>query len=193
MDGGPSSGHDAPVQPADPDLRIEALTDETLPDACPELARLLIDCVTAGASLGFMAPLAMPEAVAYWRSLAAPIAADAVRLLAVRTAGDGALVGTGQLWFQQKPNGRHRAEVSKVMVAPAVRRSGIATRLMTAIEEAARDAGVTLLHLDTSEGSGGARGFYESLGWTYAGGIPGYALDPDGTPAANAIFFRRLG
>ena len=51
---------------------------------------------------------------------------------------------------------------------------------------------VRLLFLDTSEGPGGARDFYESLGYTYAGGIPDYALDPDGRPAKNAIFYKRI-
>ena len=63
---------------------------------------------------------------------------------------------------------------------------------MSEVESRARASGVRLLYLDTSEGPGGAREFYENLGYTYAGGIPGYALDPDGSPAKNAIYFKEL-
>jgi hypothetical protein len=40
---------------------------------------------------------------------------------------------------------------------------------------------------------GGAQRFYETLACTYAGGIPGYALDPDGRPAKNAACYKVLG
>ena len=78
------------------------------------------------------------------------------------------------------------------MVRPTHRRRGIAAALMTQVEAAARDRWVRLLFLDTSEGRGGAVQFYETLGYTYVGGIPGYALDPDGTPAKNAIYYKTL-
>ena len=42
------------------------------------------------------------------------------------------------------------------------------------------------------QGTGGAGHFYESLGYTYAGGIPDYALDPDGRPMKNAIYYKIL-
>jgi GNAT superfamily N-acetyltransferase len=176
------------VQPV---IRIDAATARSLEEACPVLARLLVDCVHGGASLGFLAPLRTEEAAAYWEGLAASVADGTIRLLLARDGSDE-VVGTGLLRFEQRPNGRHRAEVSKVMVAPGARGRGVATALMEALEREARAFGIVLLHLDTSEGPGGARGFYEELGWAYVGGIPGYALDPDGTPADNAIFYRRL-
>ena len=37
-----------------------------------------------------------------------------------------------------------------------------------------------------------ARALYESLGDTYAGGIPDYALDPDGCPEKNVIYYKKL-
>jgi len=82
--------------------------------------------------------------------------------------------------------------VQKVMVSPSERRRGIASLLVSDLERRARDRGVRLLVLDTSEGRGGARAFYDALGYTYVGGIPGYALDPDGAPASNAIYFKEL-
>src|SRR5690606_27297347 len=94
--------------------------------------------------------------------------------------------------FETKPNGRHRAEVQKVMVLPSHRRRGIAARLMTEIERRARERGVWLLFLDTSDSHAGAREFYEALDYVYVGGIPGYALDPRGVPERNAIFYKTL-
>jgi len=49
-----------------------------------------------------------------------------------------------------------------------------------------------LLFLDTSEGYGGARAVYDALCDVSVGGIPEYALDPDGTPAKNEIYYKML-
>ena len=61
---------------------------------------------------------------------------------------------------------------------------------MRAAEDAARAAGKTLLVLDTA--SAEAERLYERCGWTRVGVIPGYALDPDGTPCDTTYFYRRL-
>jgi acetyltransferase len=78
------------------------------------------------------------------------------------------------------------------MVVRSHRRRGIAAQILTELEHIARARGTRLLFLDTSEGAGGSHAFYETLGYTYAGGIPDYALDPDGRPAKNAIYFKQL-
>jgi acetyltransferase len=158
-----------------------------------ELIALLTACVHTGASIGFLAPLAESDASAYWQKVFGDLSAGHKSLLVARESAGGPIVGSAQIAFESRANGRHRAEVQKVMVLPSHRRRGIAAQLMAAIEELAqRRQGVTLLFLDTSDGHGGARGFYESIGYTYVGGIPGYALDPDGTPAKNAIYFKTL-
>ena len=172
------------------DIRIEFLPASALPHAVVELAVLLQSCVHHGASIGFLAPLLPADAAAYWLDLTSQMESSA-RLVLVARSHDR-IVGSAQLAFESRPNGRHRAEVCKVMVSPDHRRRGIAARLMRELERHARERGIRLLVLDTSEGPGGARGFYATLGYTYAGGIPGYALDPDGRPAANAIFYKRL-
>ena len=48
--------------------------------------------------------------------------------------------------------------------------------------------GTQLMH--TSEDA--AEHLYRQLGWTPAGTIPGYALDPDGTPHDAVIFYKAL-
>jgi acetyltransferase len=64
--------------------------------------------------------------------------------------------------------------------------------LMDALEATARQRGVRLLFLDTSDSHAGARAFYDALRYVYVGGIPGYALDPHGTPEPNAIYYKTL-
>jgi ribosomal protein S18 acetylase RimI-like enzyme len=63
---------------------------------------------------------------------------------------------------------------------------------MRALEASAQVHGRSLLFLDTSVGASGAAKLYEQLGYTQCGGIPDYAMDPDGTLKANAIFFKKL-
>lgn len=162
------------------------------PADLPELESLLAECVDGGASMGFLAPLAAAEARAFWQEIVADMR-DGQRILFVaRETAGGRIVGSAQLSLRTRPNGRHRAEVQKVMVRQSERRRGLATRLMTQVEAAAQERGIRLLVLDTSEGPGGARELYERLGYVYAGGIPDWALDPDGTPAQNAIFYKNL-
>lgn len=156
------------------------------------LLSLLTECVAGGASIGFLAPLARAEAEAYWAKVEGDVRGGGKVLLVAREAGLGAIVGSAQLALESRANGRHRAEVQKVMVRPAARRRGIATRLMEAVEAEARTRRVMLLFLDTSDSHAGARPLYEALRYVYVGGIPGYALDPQGTPEANAIYYKTL-
>ncbi|HEY1108192.1 MAG TPA: GNAT family N-acetyltransferase [Opitutaceae bacterium] len=157
-----------------------------------QLISLLTECVAGGASIGFLAPLARSEAEAYWAKVEGDVRGGGKVLLVAREAESGTILGSAQLGLEARANGRHRAEVQKVMVRPSARRRGIATRLMEAIETEARTRRVTLLFLDTSDSHAGARPLYEALRYVYVGGIPGYALDPHGTPEANAIYYKTL-
>jgi len=86
------------------------------------------------------------------------------------------------------PNQPHRAEVAKLLVHPRCRRAGLGTRMMRAVEDAARDSGYTLLTLDAKRGDAADR-LYRRIGWTPVGTIPGFALDPDGTTPHDAVIF----
>lgn len=170
-------------------VTIDAITDLTGVGA--ELATVLQTCVNGGAAVGFLAPLAHETAVDFWSSLVPELEAGS-RVVLVARDDAGRIVGTGQLRFSAFQTGWHRAEIAKVMVLPSHRGRGIASRLMRALETVAQQHQVWLVYLDTSEGPGGARGFYENLGYVYAGGIPDFARDPDGSLARNAIYYRVL-
>jgi len=174
------------------EIVIECLSASAFAAAQDELVKLLQACVHGGASLGFLAPLLDSEAIDYWRALGPQLQSGRRTVLVAREGIEGRIVGSGQLAFESKSNGRHRAEVCKVIVLPSHRRRGIAARIMSELERLARERSIRLLFLDTSEGPGGACEFYETLGYTYAGGIPDWALDPDGRPAKNAIYFKVL-
>ncbi len=156
-----------------------------------QLAALLCACVRGGASIGFLADIAAAEATEYWDGVLRAVAAGAKLLLVARDEA-GAVVGSVQVAWESRRNGGHRAEVQKLMVLPAWRGRDLGSRLMETAETRARERAVRILFLDTSEGAGGAKAFYEKLGYTHVGGIPGYALDPDGTPTRNAVFYKEL-
>jgi ribosomal protein S18 acetylase RimI-like enzyme len=87
-------------------------------------------------------------------------------------------------------NQPHRADIAKLLVSPRARRGGIGQKLMTAIEQAARDERRTVLVLDTA--SSDAERLYERLGWQRVGVIPEYALMPDGELCATTFFYKHL-
>jgi GNAT superfamily N-acetyltransferase len=154
----------------------------------PGLADLLVDCVHAGASVSFMAPLAHASAEAFWAGVA-----DGVRrgdrVLIVALDGD-TVVGTVQLILAQPENQPHRADLAKMLVHPSLRRRGIGAALMEAAHASARQAGKTLLVLDTA--SAEAERLYERAGWIRVGVVPDYALLPDGRPCDTVFYYRRL-
>jgi ribosomal protein S18 acetylase RimI-like enzyme len=138
------------------------------------LAAILVACVGEGASVGFVAPLAIEAARAYWaEKVAPPLAAGSRIVLAARLGGD--LIGTAQLDLDSMPSKRHHAEAAKVLVDPRFRRRGIARALMADIERRASQAGRWLITLDTAGDA--AETLYRSLGYESAGVIPLYARD----------------
>ena len=155
-----------------------------------QLSALLIDCVDGGASVSFMHPLTADRADAFWRRVAAGVAAGERALLVAEDA-QGTIVGTVQLLFDLPENQPHRADVAKMLVHRRARRQGLAERLMRAAEDTARASGKTLLVLDTVTG-GDAERLYARLGWQRVGSIPDYALFPRGGTCATTYFYRAL-
>lgn len=148
-----------------------------------DLAALLVDAVEGGASVGFLAGVALEEAAAFWRSSLAH------RTWVARV--DGRLAGCVQLVPATLPNGAHRAEVAKLLVHRAFRGQGVATALMAHVEQEALAQGRWLLMLDTETGSPAER-LYLRLGWQRLGVVQDHAVQPGGSLAPTTFLVKRL-
>ncbi|MBT3150407.1 GNAT family N-acetyltransferase [Streptomyces sp. CHD11] len=160
-------------------------------EAGEELVELLTDTVDSGASVGFLGPLDLMEADAWWRERCTAVAAGRLTVW-VAYEQPGRMLGTVSLAFPDKPNSTHRAELVKLMVHRAARGRGLGRRLLAVAEEEAAARGITLLHLDTETGSP-AEHLYRSSGWTAVGAVPDYAADPAGVLRPTTIYYKRLG
>ncbi|HSF31852.1 MAG TPA: GNAT family N-acetyltransferase [Candidatus Tectomicrobia bacterium] len=155
----------------------------------PQLIVLLQDAVDSGASVGFLAPLSDIDAYHYWMKAFEQLSEKSrIMLVAVH---EGTVVGSAQLELALQQNAQHRAEVQKLLVLRSWRRQGIGLALMTAIEQAARQGGRSLLVLDTRLGDA-AEQLYTRMGYTRVGVIPRFALSSSGLLDATVVFCREL-
>jgi len=153
--------------------RPDAGNPQAVEDDVQMLGDVLHATVHAGAGVSFFAPFSIDQAGAFWREKVLPaVRAGTRRVLVARS--DTRIVGTVQLDLAVPPNQRHRAEVTKMLVHPTMRRRGIARALMQALEPIALSEQRTLLTLDTVTGSP-AEPLYLSLGYIPVGVIPNYA------------------
>jgi GNAT superfamily N-acetyltransferase len=152
------------------------------------LSEVLIDCVTGGASVGFMWPMTPAKARAFWTKVAAGVSRGE-RILFVAEDADG-IVGTVQVVIDLPENQPHRGDVSKMLVHRRARCKGVGAALLVAAEAAALEAGKTVLVLDTASDS--AERLYSRQGWQLCGQIPKYALMPDGAFCATTVFYKLL-
>lgn len=161
------------------------------PGLAAGLAQVLLDCVEGGASVSFMWPLPQPQALAFWQAVLDSARRGERIVLVAEDTASGRLVGTVQVVFAAADNQPHRADVAKMLVHRCARRRGLGAALLRAAEGAARDAGRTLLVLDTVTG-GDAERLYTRLGWRRVGVIPGYAMWPNGELCDTTYFYKSL-
>ena len=171
------------------ELSISSVSPTEEAAVLSDLGYLLRDTVDSGASVGFLPPLSAVDAQEYWQSVFQEVAQGSCLLLVARAGGQ--VVGSVQLALATKANAQHRAEVQKLFVLTSQRRQGIGGALMHAVEQAAREAGRTLLVLDTRQGDNAER-LYRALGYREAGVIPAYALSANGTLDGTVIFYKTL-
>ena len=155
----------------------------------PQLVTLLQANVDDGASIGFLPPLSVGEAGAYWQGVEEAVRGP-YRILLVAQQ-DERVVGSVQLDLVAKPNSAHRAEVMKLMVHPTQRRQGTARALMLALEAQARAANRTTLVLDTRQGDPSEQ-LYRSLGYTCIGVIPQYCISANGNLDGSAFYYKLI-
>ena len=178
------------MTPAEPKLTVRRLNGPEALAAVEGLAEVLVDCVEGGASVSFMLPLSREKAVGFWREVAEAVVRGE-RALVVAEDEDRRIVGTVQLIMSLPENQPHRGDVAKMLVHRRARRQGVAARLLTALEEAARTERRTVLVLDTVTG-GDAERVYRRAGWQRVGMVPKYALMPEGGFCATTFFYKHL-
>ena len=169
--------------------QVERVEPQDTADVLPALTDILLDCVEGGASVSFMSPLSRDKAQAFWRGVLDSMARGE-RIVLVARDDEGRLSGTVQVIVAQPENQPHRGDVAKMLVHRRARRQGLGEALMRAAETAARQAGKTLLVLDTA--SDAAERLYARAGWVECGRIPAYALLPTGEPCATTYFYKQL-
>lgn len=109
-----------------------------------------------------------------------PTAADMAVFLVARDAA-GAPVGCGGIrMLGDRTPGIPSAELKRMYVVPAARGTGVATALLRALEDAARDLGVVDLVLETGSEQPDAMRFYRREGWAEIPRFGAYA-DSEGS------------
>jgi acetyltransferase len=169
--------------------QLRRVTGESFAHYRHGLVALLLDAVHRGASVGFMADLSADEAYPWWEGVKTDVEHGKVLLWVV--VQEEQVLATVQLALCQKANGLNRAEVQKLLVLHHARRRGLASQLMSAVEQAAQQHNRGLLFLDTLAGSP-AEDFYRALGYQLSGKLPDYACNPDGEYHATAIYYKLL-
>jgi len=168
---------------------IRALNAAEAEARLDQLAEILVDAVAHGASVNFMAGFSCDEGRTFWRNQLPGLASGDKQLFVGED--DGRLIATVLLMHAPQPNAPHRAEIGKMLGLSSARRQGLGRRLRATAEEAAREAGRTLLMLDTESGSAGDK-LYRRCGWREIGRVPDHAFRPDGRLAETTMFYKWL-
>lgn len=172
------------------DVAVSRLDGQAFDAAVPQLAEVLVDAVDGGASVGFVHPFTAADARLWWQSVRGGIEQGST-LLWVARDGHG-IAGTVQVKLTVAyTNGRHRAEIAKLLVHRRARGRGIGGLLLATAEAAAARAGVTILMLDTQTDSP-AEYLYAKAGWTRFGVMPDHAADPAGKLQPTTFFYKRI-
>ena len=169
---------------------IEQLSATQAQPLLAALIEVLQGCVADGASVGFIDAGDRVAMERFWQDKIFSLASGDNQLLVAWQ--QGVIVATVMVGFSAMPNGRHRAEISKLLVHPSARRQGIARRLMQQAEQLAVEQGKTLLVLDTRSGDV-ATDLYLSLDWQIAGSIPLYAESTEGALDATTVMYKVVG
>lgn len=168
---------------------IREVRSEDIGPNLEDLSAIMVACVNEGASIGYLTPFGVEEAKAFWTFVRGTLGSGARRMLIAETGAR--ISGTVQVGLDMPPNGRHRADVMKLMVDPAARKQGLGKALMLAAEDIARQERRTLLVLDTAGDE--AERLYKALGWTVTGKVPDYARSTTGLLEATTIMWKMLG
>lgn len=160
-----------------PAVRFE-WTDEIDGQTQDQLAHLINEILDAdGSTIGYPGRLSQAEArsvVSDWREL---VESGRSHLLVGRR-GAGDIVGTVILTPDTLPNCRHRAYISKAMIAPPAREIPVLLDGCRAVVRKCDELNVEMLLLDVRAGTTIER-LWRLLGFAEAGRLPDYAREGD--------------
>ena len=171
------------------DVSVRVIAAPELVQVLNDLTERLVEAVNDGSPLGFMPPIDSDMARDYWISML-PELRSGKRVLLVAMS-EGIVLGSAQLVPSHRGNSPHRAEIEKVFVNRAVRKMGVGSALMNAIESLALHYGRTLLLLNTRQDQP-AHGWYRSLGYRDAGVVPGWTIGPNGEQYDHVTMYKHL-
>ena len=166
-------------------VAAERLDGAAATAAARALAVIPLDVVASGASVSFLHPLAADRAEACLRDRAGAVVTKGLLLYAGWCAGR--LAGTVSVRPAARENGGHPAEIAKLVVHPECRRRGLGEALLAAAMAGAREAGRTLLTLDTRPGDAAER-LVRRHGFREVGRIEGYTRTADGRSEPTVLF-----
>ena len=156
-----------------------------------DLAEVTVDVVKGGASVGFMDPFELDDAVKFWKKVVKRVENNEIILIVAKDSKSHKVLGTAQLVIDMPPNQTHRADVAKMQVHSSRRREGIGGALLGYIEKKALEVNRHVLVLDTVTNSPAYK-LYQSHGWQIVGDVPDFALFPDGGFCSTTYFFKKL-
>ncbi|WP_053722842.1 GNAT family N-acetyltransferase [Saccharothrix sp. NRRL B-16348] len=147
------------------DLSWPTVADERLR---AEVHEVLHAVVAAGGAIGWQKPPGRAETDAWLDSVLASPADGALVVARV----DGVLRGTATWRRSESEVFEHMAEVRRVTAHPAARGLGLGSRLVRAVIEHSRAAGLEMLTLGVRGNNHGAIQLYETLGFREWGRLP---------------------
>lgn len=146
-------------------MKIVMLNAATLPVYRDELAQLLLEANSKGASVGFPHVIEQKEAEDAFHNLRTALSQKELLLWIARD--DRGVIGTIQLDLASSTNLPHQAAISTLLVSSRARRRGIGRLLMRELEGTAQDLRCTVLSSDMQSGSE-AEAFYRAQGYRCA-------------------------
>ncbi|KAL7811101.1 putative acetyltransferase [Trichoderma gracile] len=167
----------------------------------PAIIQMHIDCIQAdGALLRFHPPFT-PEKrhkmETFWDERLSQISTGRrivlIALAPTEGSDQGDVAGIVELGMPDADTGPFRGDLEMLMVSPKYRRRGLAAKLISDLEEIAREEKRTLLQLSTDVGSAAEKYVYPRLGYTLMGTIPNFGISPiDGSLKDGAFFYKHL-
>lgn len=141
------------------------------------LHRVVEAVMTLGGAVGWVTVPTRAETAEWLAELAAEVAAGRSRVALVRSGGR--VEGVGRWTWYAMAAVAVNADVRQVMVHPDARGQGLARRLVAALVEDARSAGVETLTLDSRGNNHAAMALYENVGFEACGRLPDFVAVGD--------------